>query len=135
TFEKSLKNREGQTAFIFNDGPPFANGLPHFGHSLVTAIKDSMLRYKTMRGYYVPRRNGWDCHGLPVEFDVEKQLGISGKKQILEMGVAKFNQAARNSVFKYKQEWEHFMTRLGRWSDQENAYATLDNDYIESVWW
>src|SRR3990167_5686407 len=82
TFQKSLENRKGKEPFTFYDGPPFANGLPHFGHSLVTSIKDSMLRYKTMRGYYVPRRNGWDCHGLPVEYDVEKQFGVSGKKQI-----------------------------------------------------
>src|SRR5476649_1033478 len=85
TFEKSVAQREGAERFSFNDGPPFANGLPHFGHSLVTGIKDSILRYKTMRGYYVPRRNGWDCHGLPVEYAIEKQFGISGKKQILEL--------------------------------------------------
>src|SRR5476651_1563798 len=82
TFEKSIANRKGGELYSFYDGPPFANGLPHFGHSLVTSIKDSILRYKTMRGYYVPRRNGWDCHGLPVEYAIEKQLGISGKKQI-----------------------------------------------------
>ena len=87
TFETSVNQREGAEYFAFNDGPPFANGLPHFGHSLVMAIKDSMLRYKTMRGYYAPRRNGWDCHGLPVEFSIEKDFGVSGKKQILELGL------------------------------------------------
>src|SRR5438477_10424192 len=111
TFKKSLEQRRGAERFAFNDGPPFANGLPHFGHSLVTAIKDSMLRYKTMRGYYVPRRNGWDCHGLPVEFSIEKELGISGKKQILELGLEKFNAACRASIFKYKADWEEFLTR------------------------
>ncbi len=135
TFEASLKNREGQPQYSFYDGPPFANGLPHFGHSLVTSIKDSMLRYKTMRGYYVPRRNGWDCHGLPVEFAIEKDFGVSGKKQILELGLEKFNAACRDSIFTYKDEWEHLLRRLGRWSDYENYYATVDNSYTESVWW
>ena len=135
TFEKSLAAREGQPRFSFNDGPPFANGLPHFGHSLVTAIKDSTLRYKTMRGYYVPRRNGWDCHGLPVEYDVEKQLGISGKKQILDFGLEKFNQTCRDSIFRYKADWETFLKRFGRWSDYQHYYATVDSTYTESVWW
>ena len=135
TFEKSLSNRKGKPYFSFYDGPPFANGLPHFGHSLVTGIKDALLRYKTMRGYYVPRRNGWDCHGLPVEYDVEKQFGISGKKQILELGLEKFNGACRDSIFRYKADWEAFLNRFGRWSDYENHYATVDTDYTESVWW
>lgn len=135
TFEQSIKQREGQETFSFYDGPPFANGLPHFGHSLVTSIKDSMLRYKTMRGYYVPRRNGWDCHGLPVEFAIEKELGLSGKKQIVEYGIDKFNSACRDSIFRYKDEWERLLTRLGRWSEYDNYYATVDRDYTESVWW
>ncbi len=135
TFEASLENRQGAKRFSFYDGPPFANGLPHYGHVLALTIKDSMTRYKTMRGYYVPRRNGWDTHGLPVEFEVEKQLGISGKRQILELGIDKFNDAARASVMKYKNEWEDLMTRIGRWADQEHSYATLDDSYIESVWW
>ncbi len=135
TFEQSIKQREGQETFSFYDGPPFANGLPHFGHSLVTSIKDSMLRYKTMRGYYVPRRNGWDCHGLPVEFAIEKELGLSGKKQIIEYGIDKFNAACRDSIFRYKDEWERLLTRLGRWSEYDNYYATVDRDYTESVWW
>lgn len=135
TFQKSVKNRRGQPRFVFNDGPPFANGLPHFGHSLVTGVKDSILRYKTMRGMYVPRRNGWDCHGLPVEFDIEKQLNISGKKQILELGIDKFNAACRDSIFRYKGQWEEFLKRYGRWSDYNRHYATVDRDYTESVWW
>lgn len=135
TFEESLKQREGSEVFSFYDGPPFANGLPHFGHSLVTSIKDALGRYKTMRGYYVERRNGWDCHGLPVEFAIEKQFGISGKKQIMELGLDKFNTACRDSVFMYKSEWEGFFERIGRWTDTENAYATIDRDYTESVWW
>lgn len=135
TFEKSVQRREGAERFNFNDGPPFANGLPHFGHSLVTGIKDSILRYKTMRGYYAPRRNGWDCHGLPVEYAIEKEFGVSGKKQILDLGIEKFNAACRDSIFTYKADWETFLTRYGRWSDYEHYYATVDRDYTESVWW
>lgn len=135
TFERSVEQRKDANRFSFYDGPPFANGLPHYGHVVALTEKDSITRYKTMRGYYVPRRNGWDTHGLPVENEVEKQMGITGKRQILDLGVDKFNEAARASVFKYKNEWEEFMTRLGRWSDQENSYATLDDNYIESVWW
>ena len=135
TFEKSIDSRRSAELFAFNDGPPFANGQPHFGHSLVTAVKDAMLRYKTMRGLYVPRRNGWDCHGLPVEFDIEKQFDVSGKKQILELGLEKFNTACRASIFKYKADWEDFLTRIGRWSDYEHYYATVDTTYTESVWW
>lgn len=135
TFEKTLENRKDAERFSFYDGPPFANGLPHYGHVVALTEKDAITRYKVMRGYYVPRRNGWDTHGLPVENEVEKQLGLKGKGDILKMGVDTFNQAARASVFKYKGDWEEFMTRLGRWSDQENSYATLDDNYIESVWW
>ena len=127
TFQKSLEQRKDAEVFSFYDGPPFANGLPHFGHSLVTSIKDSLLRYKTMRGYLVPRRNGWDCHGLPVEFSIEKEFGVSGKKQIMELGLDKFNAACRESIFKYKGEWEHLLQRLGRWSEYDNHYATVDN--------
>ncbi len=135
TFNKSLAGRANAKRFSFYDGPPFANGQPHFGHTLVTSIKDALGRYKTMQGFYVERRNGWDCHGLPVEFTIEKQLGVSGKKQILELGLQKFNDACRASVFKYKGEWEEFFRRAGRWTDTEHAYATIDRDYTESVWW
>lgn len=135
TFQKSVANREGSKHFEFYDGPPFANGLPHFGHSLVISIKDSILRYKTMRGLHVPRRNGWDCHGLPVEYAIEKDFHISGKKQIEELGLAKFNAACRDSIFRYKADWEAFMTRIGRWSDYNGYYSTVDTNYTESVWW
>ena len=135
TFEQSLKSRQGAELFSFYDGPPFANGRPHYGHVVPWSVKDSVARYKTMQGYYVPRVAGWDTHGLPVEYEVEKTLGISGKRQILEMGVAEFNKACRESVFKYKGEIEELMHRLGRWVDLDNAYATLDDNYIESVWW
>ncbi len=135
TFTKSLEQTKKGQPFIFYDGPPFANGLPHFGHSLVTSIKDSIGRYRTMQGRYVSRRNGWDGHGLPVEFAIEKQLNISGKKQILEYGIGKFNQGCRDSVFSYKREWEDYFDRIGRWTDKENAYATIDISYTESVWW
>ncbi len=135
TFATSVSQREGGPGFSFYDGPPFANGLPHFGHSLVTSIKDAVLRYKTMCGYYAPRRNGWDCHGLPVEFAIEKQLGVSGKKQIVELGIDKFNAACKDSIFAYKGEWEALLKRLGRWSEYDNYYATVESSYTESVWW
>ncbi len=135
TFSESLKNREESKRFRFYDGPPFANGLPHYGHALASTEKDAVTRYKTMQGYFVPRRAGWDTHGLPVEYEVEKQLKLKNKREIIEYGVDKFNQAARESVFKYKKEWEQFFKRFGRWIDTENAYATLDDNYIESVWW
>ncbi len=135
TFEASLDKTKSGEPFSFYDGPPFANGLPHFGHSLVQSIKDSIGRYHTMRGRYVERRNGWDCHGLPVEFAIEKEFNVSGKKQIMELGLEKFNQACRDSVFSYKNEWESYFDRIGRWTDKENSYATIDTEYTESVWW
>lgn len=134
-FEASLSLRKGKKKFTFYDGPPFANGLPHYGHMLAMSIKDLFVRYKTMRGYYVPRRNGWDCHGLPVEYQLEKELGISGKKQIEEYGIDNFNQKARESVYKYVDTWTDTIKRLGRWMDFSKTYSTLDNNYIESVWW
>lgn len=135
TFQASLAKTKNGKPYSFYDGPPFANGLPHFGHSLVQSIKDSIGRYQTMRGRYVERVNGWDCHGLPVEFAIEKQFNISGKKQIMELGLEKFNQACRDSVFSYKSDWEDFFERIGRWTDTERAYATIDTSYTESVWW
>lgn len=134
-FQKSLEKNKDKEKFIFYDGPPFANGLPHYGHILAMTIKDTVTRFKTMEGFYVPRRGGWDTHGLPVEFEVEKELGISGKPEIEKYGVEKFNQKARESVMKYTGEWEKTMARMGRWIDWENAYTTMDRDYIESVWW
>lgn len=135
TFKASLEKTKNGEPFSFYDGPPFANGLPHFGHSLVQSIKDSIGRYQTMKGRYVERRNGWDCHGLPVEFAIEKEFNVSGKKQIMELGLEKFNQACRDSVFSYKNEWEGYFDRIGRWTDKDNSYATIDTEYIESVWW
>jgi len=135
TFEQSLKNREGAEVFSFYDGPPFANGTPHYGHLLQTTIKDTVTRYKTMRGYYVPRRVGWDTHGLPVEYAIEKEHGFRGKQDIVAYGIDKFNAECRESVFKYKDIWEHMFHRVGRWADYENTYATLDEKYMESVWW
>ena len=134
-FKKSLEQRKNSPKFIFYDGPPFANGLPHYGHILAMTIKDTVTRFKTMEGFNVPRRGGWDTHGLPVEFEVEKELGISGKPEIEKYGVEKFNQKARESVMKYTHEWEKTMERMGRFLDWENAYTTMDRDYIESVWW
>lgn len=135
TFQKSLANRKGGELFSFYDGPPFANGTPHYGHLEQTTIKDTVTRYKTMRGYYVPRRVGWDTHGLPVEYAIEKTHGFKGKKDIIAYGIDKFNQECRDSVFKYKDVWERMFRRVGRWADYQNTYATLDESYIESVWW
>jgi len=135
TFEKSLDNRKGGKLFSFYDGPPFANGVPHYGHLEQTTIKDTVTRYKTMRGYFVPRRVGWDTHGLPVEYAIEKQHGFKSKKDIVAYGIDKFNAECRASVFMYKDVWEKMFRRVGRWADYKNTYATLDESYIESVWW
>jgi isoleucyl-tRNA synthetase len=134
-FEQSLELRRGNPKFTFYDGPPFANGLPHYGHVLAMSIKDLFVRYKTMRGYFVPRRNGWDTHGLPVEYQLEKKLGISGKKAIQGYGVAKFNREARLSVMEYADIWTTTMRRMGRWIDFGHEYKTYESSYIESVWW
>lgn len=134
-FEKSVKQREGKKKYVFFDGPPFANGLPHYGHIMANALKDAVTRYATMRGFYVPRTNGWDCHGLPVEYEIEKELKLNGKKDIEKMGVAVFNEKCRESVFRYTKEWEALLKRIARWVDFNDSYATLDNDYMESIWW
>jgi len=134
-FHKSIKNREGSPFFSFYDGPPFATGKPHYGHILATTIKDTVLRYWTMKGYQVPRRVGWDCHGLPVENLIEKELGIKNKKQIEEMGVQNFNDACRDAVFACVDDFQNTLERVGRWADYNDAYSTMDNNYIESVWW
>lgn len=135
TFAESLCRRENAPKFSFYDGPPYATGAPHYGHLLQTTIKDAVTRYWTMRGYRVDRRVGWDCHGLPVEHMVEKELGISNKKGIEEYGIEKFNDACRASVFRSVDEFQKVLARMGRWADYDNAYATLDSSYIESVWW
>ena len=139
TFEASVEARaagiNGANEFVFYDGPPFANGLPHYGHLLTGYAKDVIPRYQTMRGRRVERRFGWDCHGLPAEFEAEKQLGISHKNEIETMGVAKFNDACRASVLRYTTDWEAYVTRQARWVDFVHDYKTLDLSYMESVMW
>ena len=134
-FQKSMKNREGQENFTFFDGPPTANGKPHIGHVLTRAVKDLIPRYRTMKGYHVLRKAGWDTHGLPVELEVEKQLGISGKPQIEKYGIEDFIKKCKDSVFTYQSEWEEMSDRVGFWADMNDPYVTYHNDYIESVWW
>ncbi len=139
TFVASVRNRpagdNGANEFVFYDGPPFANGLPHYGHLLTGFVKDAVPRYQTMRGRRVERRFGWDCHGLPAEVEAEKELGISGHPEIARFGVDKFNDACRNSVLRYTNEWERYVTRQARWVDFSNDYKTLDISYMESVMW
>ncbi|MFZ5975071.1 MAG: isoleucine--tRNA ligase [Bacillota bacterium] len=134
-FEKCNKARQGAEPFTFYDGPPTANGRPHIGHILTRCIKDLIPRYWFMKGYDVLRKAGWDTHGLPVELEVEKQLGLDGKEQIEAHGVEDFIAACKKSVWKYKEEWERMSDRVGFWADMENPYITYENDYIESVWW
>jgi isoleucyl-tRNA synthetase len=139
TFEASVSARpagkNGDNEFVFYDGPPFANGLPHYGHLLTGYVKDVVPRYQTMRGRHVERRFGWDCHGLPAEFEAEKQLGISHKNEIEAMGVGKFNDACRTSVLRYTKDWRDYVTRQARWVDFDHDYKTLDLTYMESVMW
>ena len=134
-FKKSLEARKKGKKYVFFDGPPFANGLPHYGHILANVIKDSITRYWTMKGCYVPRRNGWDCHGLPVEYEIEKELGMNGRKDIVDYGIENFNDKCRESVFRYTKEWEDTLKRIARWVDFSDSYATLDNNYMETIWW
>lgn len=134
-FEKSLKKNENNESYIFYDGPPFATGLPHYGHILPGTIKDIIPRYQTMKGKYVARKWGWDCHGLPVENLIEKELNLNSKKEILRYGIDKFNEACRNSVLRYTSEWEKTIDRMGRWVDFRNSYRTMDAKYMESIWW
>ncbi|MBO7421437.1 MAG: class I tRNA ligase family protein, partial [Spirochaetaceae bacterium] len=134
-FKKSISQREGAPEYVFYDGPPFATGLPHFGHFLPSTIKDIIPRYQTMKGKKVERRFGWDCHGLPVENLIEKELGLNSKTDIEKYGVDKFNEACRSSVLRYTKEWQETITRLGRWVDFEHDYKTMNPDYMESIWW
>ena len=134
-FKKSLEHRVKHKPFRFYEGPPTANGRPGVHHAEARAFKDIVLRYKTMRGYYVPRRAGWDTHGLPVEIEVEKKLGLKNKRDIEKFGIAEFNAKAKESVWEYKNEWEKFTERLGFWIDSQNPYITYENKYIESLWW
>ena len=135
TFRASIARRDDAPEYVFYDGPPFANGLPHYGHLLTGYVKDIVPRYRTMRGYKVERRFGWDTHGLPAELEVQRQLGISDKAQIEEMGIEKFNEACRASVLKYTNEWRAYVTRQARWVDFDNDYKTLDPTFMESVIW
>jgi isoleucyl-tRNA synthetase len=137
TFFESIARREAEGAdeFVFYDGPPFANGLPHYGHLLTGFVKDAVPRYKSMRGQVVHRRFGWDCHGLPAEVEAERELGISGHPEIIAFGIAEFNDACRTSVLRYTNEWQRYVERQARWVDFENDYKTLDLDYMESVMW
>jgi isoleucyl-tRNA synthetase len=135
TFRESVEQRPADREFVFYDGPPFANGLPHYGHLITGYVKDLVPRFRTMQGYRVERRFGWDCHGLPAEVEAERLLGISGKADIAAMGIEKFNQACRESVLRYTREWRDYVTRQARWVDFEHDYKTLDLPYMESVMW
>jgi isoleucyl-tRNA synthetase len=134
-FEQSVTRREGAEEYVFYDGPPFATGMPHFGHFVPSTIKDIIPRYQTMKGKRVERRFGWDCHGLPVENLIEKELGLNSKTDIEKYGVAAFNEACRTSVLRYVREWREVITRLGRWVDFDHDYKTMDGDYMETIWW
>ncbi len=134
-FHESMRRREGSPPFVFYEGPPTANGRPGVHHVLSRVFKDVFPRFKTMRGHFVPRKGGWDCHGLPVELEVEKELGFQSKDDIERYGVAEFNAKCRESVLRYIDEWNALTERIGFWVDTDDAYFTLSNDYIESVWW
>ena len=134
-FEKSVENRKNAKPYSFYDGPPFATGTPHYGHIVASVMKDVVPRFWTMKGFYIERKWGWDCHGLPIENIAEKELGIKHKKEIEEMGVEKFNEFCRSKVLGYAEEWKKVIGRLGRWADMENSYKTMDLSFMESVWW
>lgn len=134
-YKKSIEQRPADNEYVFYDGPPFATGLPHFGHILPGTIKDAIPRYQSMKGHRVVRRFGWDCHGLPVEAEMEKTIGVSGHSNIVEYGVGKFNEECRSIVLRYTAEWKKAITRTGRWVDFDNGYRTMDKNYMESVWW
>ncbi len=134
-FERSIQEKDPKQTFYFYDGPPFATGLPHYGHLLASTIKDVVPRYQTMLGHRVERRFGWDCHGLPVEFEVEKELGLKGKKGIEDYGIDNFNEKCRGIVLRYAGEWRRTIRRMGRWVDMEDDYKTMDLDFMESIWW
>ena len=135
-FLKSRKKGKNRKKFVFYEGPPTANGRPGIHHMLARAFKDIILRYKTMEGFLVvPRKGGWDTQGLPVELGVEKELGLKSKKEIEEYGVSAFNKKCRESVWRYKDEWERLTQRMGFWIDLDNSYITYENDYIETLWW
>ncbi len=134
-FKKSIETRPEENEYVFYDGPPFATGLPHFGHLVPGTIKDAIPRYQTMQGKRVRRGFGWDCHGLPVEYEMEKTLGISGHSAVVDYGVAKFNEQCRSIVLRYTKEWQATINRMGRWVDWDHGYRTMDTNYMESIWW
>ena len=134
-FEKNMNKRIGSQIYTFYDGPPTANGKPHIGHVLTRVIKDMIPRYRTMKGYDVQRKAGWDTHGLPVELEVEKKLGLNGKEQIEEYGIEQFIKQCKESVWKYKGMWENFSNMVGFWVDMKHPYVTYENSFIESEWW
>lgn len=134
-FNKSLNKKSPQGDYVFYDGPPFATGTPHYGHIVASVMKDVVPRYQTMRGYHVERKWGWDCHGLPIENIVEKELGTKTKKEIETLGVGKFNELCRSKVLTYVDEWQRVIRRLGRWVDMENSYKTMDLSFMDSIWW
>ncbi len=134
-FEKSISSKNEDDSFVFYDGPPFATGLPHYGHLLAGTIKDIIPRYWSMKGKHVPRRFGWDCHGLPIESLIQNELGLSGVSEIIDHGIDNFNEACRSSVLRYTSEWEETVKKMGRWVDFDNGYKTMDKSYMESVWW
>src|SRR5258706_10848772 len=135
SFGKSVESGPAAKTFTFNDGPPFATGLPHYGHLLAGTIKDIVPRYWTMKGYRVERRFGWDCHGLPIENIIQDKLGLHTVRDINNYGVDKFNEACRAGVLTYTKEWRKTVSRMGRWVDFDNEYKTMDLTFMESVWW
>jgi isoleucyl-tRNA synthetase len=134
-FQKQLQLSKGRPEFIFYDGPPFATGLPHYGHLLAGTIKDVITRFASSTGYHVPRRFGWDCHGLPVEHEIDKKLGITCKEDVLKFGIDRYNEECRGIVMRYSSEWKKTVLRSGRWIDFEKDYKTLEPEFMESVWW
>ena len=134
-FKKSIEQRKGKAPYVFLEGPPTANGLPHPGHVLTRVMKDLVLRYQAMNGHYILRKAGWDTHGLPVEIEVEKKLGLDEKQDVEKYGIKKFNEECKKSVFRYEKAWVDITNRIAFWVDMDNPYVTLKNDYIESVWW
>ena len=134
-FNEQLRRSEGRPEYVFYDGPPFATGLPHYGHILAGTIKDVVTRFACSTGHHVTRRFGWDCHGLPVEYEIDKKLEIKGREDVLRLGIDKYNEECRSIVMRYSKEWEKTVTRTGRWIDFENDYKTLDPSFMESVWW
>ncbi|MDZ7807354.1 MAG: class I tRNA ligase family protein [Gracilimonas sp.] len=134
-FNKSVKTREDGIPFTFYEGPPTANGKPGIHHVMARTVKDMFCRYKTLKGFRVERKAGWDTHGLPVEIEIEKALGLEGRAQVEEYGIDKYNAECRKSVLKYKDLWDDLTSRMGYWVDQDDPYVTFENNYIESVWW